>query len=282
MPGETGDAGPESPLQESAAPGALPADLFLAPDEPAAPALPPQPEPPQALLDEAVADLDVEFPDFAGFVPNRDKPAAPRARLAEPKPRTIQEEATSGEVVGREAARDEAGSREAGSGEEGSRGAGRERSPARRGSARRVRNVRPEQIEAGRSAADLWARAPAHLRALLALESEGETAQSSYKRAFGENRRELIERLLDPVLSLEETARLLNVCPTTIRRYTNRGLLHSYRKEPAAGSAKGQERQKETRQRRFRLSDVLLFLEAQGGALADADPREPEPGEVDA
>jgi excisionase family DNA binding protein len=73
--------------------------------------------------------------------------------------------------------------------------------------------------------------------------------QNSYKRSFRETRIDLIQRLLDPTLSLEETARLLNVCPTTVRRYTNRGLLRHQR---TTGD-----------QRRFKLSDVLTFLEHQ-------------------
>ncbi|MEJ5253333.1 MAG: helix-turn-helix domain-containing protein, partial [Armatimonadota bacterium] len=54
--------------------------------------------------------------------------------------------------------------------------------------------------------------------------------------------------LLNPSLTLEDTARLLGVCPTTVRRYTERGLLNHYR---TPGN-----------QRRFRLSDVIAFLEA--------------------
>jgi excisionase family DNA binding protein len=73
--------------------------------------------------------------------------------------------------------------------------------------------------------------------------------QRSYRRQFKESRLALIERLLDPTLSLEDTARLLNVCPTTVRRYTNRGQLRHQR---TPGD-----------QRRFRLSDVLSFMEAQ-------------------
>lgn len=76
---------------------------------------------------------------------------------------------------------------------------------------------------------------------------KSETAQASY-RTFKESREELLRRLLDPVLSLEDTARILNVCPTTVRRYTNRGLLKHFR---TGGN-----------QRRFRLSDVLAFLES--------------------
>ncbi|MGQ9732727.1 MAG: helix-turn-helix domain-containing protein, partial [Candidatus Zipacnadales bacterium] len=74
--------------------------------------------------------------------------------------------------------------------------------------------------------------------------------ESTGRRSASESREELIERLLDPHLSLQETAKLLDVCPTTVRRYTNRGLLAHYR---TPGN-----------QRRFRLSDVLDFMERQG------------------
>jgi excisionase family DNA binding protein len=62
-----------------------------------------------------------------------------------------------------------------------------------------------------------------------------------------ENREQLVQRLLDPVLSLEEAAILLNVCPTTVRRYTNRGVLKCDR---TPGN-----------QRRFRLSEIMSFME---------------------
>jgi excisionase family DNA binding protein len=68
-----------------------------------------------------------------------------------------------------------------------------------------------------------------------------------------ESREQLLARLLDPVLTLEETAQVLNVCPTTVRRYTNKGLLQHYR---TSGN-----------QRRFRLSHVLNFLGEVGGSL---------------
>lgn len=120
---------------------------------------------------------------------------------------------------------------------------------------------------------ELWAGVPKHLETLLALarHDEEEIAQFSYKSPFMEKRRELISRLLDPELSLEEAARLLCVCPTTIRRYTNRGILRCFRKEVANGhgtSAAGYD----TRPRRFRLSDILRFLETQGDLL-DKDRR---------
>jgi hypothetical protein len=120
--------------------------------------------------------------------------------------------------------------------------------------------------------AELWAAVPKHVQTLLALErqDEEEVAQNSYKRPFAEKRRELIERILDPILSLEDTARLLNVCPATVRRYTNKGILNSYRKEPERSQKSGTAPEKETRQRRFRLSDILAFLEAQQ-ALIEQD-----------
>ena len=64
-----------------------------------------------------------------------------------------------------------------------------------------------------------------------------------------ETREELLRRLVDPTLTLEETACILEVCPTTVRRYTNRGILPH---ERSAGN-----------QRRFKLSSVLEFREAQ-------------------
>ncbi len=64
-----------------------------------------------------------------------------------------------------------------------------------------------------------------------------------------ETREELLRRLVDPTLTLEEAACILEVCPTTVRRYTNRGILPH---ERSAGN-----------QRRFKLSSVLEFREAQ-------------------
>jgi len=88
-------------------------------------------------------------------------------------------------------------------------------------------------------------RKPRTPKAVMGVISPNETAQKSYQ-PFKETREELLQRLLDPMISLEEAARILNVCPTTVRRYTNRGLLHHHR---TAGN-----------QRRFRLSDVLGFM----------------------
>jgi excisionase family DNA binding protein len=100
-----------------------------------------------------------------------------------------------------------------------------------------------------------WDRMPHHLQTLFGIAGE-EVAQNSYK-AFKESRGDLIQRLLDPPLTLEEAARILNVCPTTVRRYTNRGVLAHFR---TAGN-----------QRRFRLSDVLSFMESNGRNLKDTE-----------
>lgn len=103
----------------------------------------------------------------------------------------------------------------------------------------------PEPADADSAAQANWDRVPHHLQTLFGSTNQ-EIAQNSYK-AFKETREELIQRLLDPTVSLEEAARILNVCPTTVRRYTNRGVLQHYR---TAGN-----------QRRFKLSDVLVFME---------------------
>ena len=67
-----------------------------------------------------------------------------------------------------------------------------------------------------------------------------------------ESREELLARLLDPTLTLEETSRLLEVCPTTVRRWTNKGVLPC---ERSAGN-----------QRRFKLSSIEAFLRARNQA----------------
>ena len=101
-----------------------------------------------------------------------------------------------------------------------------------------------------------WDRLPHHLQTLFGGAGE-EVAQNSYK-TFRENRSDLITRLLDPSVTLEEAARILNVCPTTVRRYTNRGVLKHFR---TAGN-----------QRRFRLSDVLVFMES-SNRRAKSEPK---------
>ncbi|MBI5708253.1 MAG: helix-turn-helix domain-containing protein [Armatimonadetes bacterium] len=71
-----------------------------------------------------------------------------------------------------------------------------------------------------------------------------------YRGEFKESRDELIRRLLDPELSLEDTSRLLGVCPATVRRYTNRKWLSHHRTKGG--------------QRRFRLSNIARFVEEHG------------------
>lgn len=71
-----------------------------------------------------------------------------------------------------------------------------------------------------------------------------------YQGEFKESREELIRRLLDPELTLEEVSRLLGVCPATVRRYTNRGWMAHHR-TPGG-------------QRRFRLSHVVKFVDEHG------------------
>jgi excisionase family DNA binding protein len=87
----------------------------------------------------------------------------------------------------------------------------------------------------------------AHYRELLGRVRELAERGSALKTSQRGSRDELVQKLVDPTLTLEETAMLLGVCPTTIRRYTNRGQLQHFRTHG--------------NQRRFRLSDVAAFLE---------------------
>jgi excisionase family DNA binding protein len=128
----------------------------------------------------------------------------------------------------------------------------------------------PEPVEAPRPAPLRVPTAPSDLRApevqsrrlqllvgrqqRLPLEVE-EAEPPARGSAASESREELIERLLDPVLSIEETSTLLGVCATSVRRYTNRGVLKCFR---TPGN-----------QRRFRLSDVLDFMEKQQSSTLD-------------
>ena len=82
---------------------------------------------------------------------------------------------------------------------------------------------------------------------VLPLDIEAAAAPPRRTGRVTESREELVQRLMDPVLSLEEAAVLLDVCPTTVRRYTNRGVLKCYR---TPGN-----------QRRFRLSEIMSFME---------------------
>jgi excisionase family DNA binding protein len=114
-------------------------------------------------------------------------------------------------------------------------------------------DVKPPASGTGiEEAALIRERLPEHMAMLLRIPTN-EVAQNSYKSPFRETREDLIGRLLDPQLTLEEAARVLGVCPTTVRRYTNRGMLHCHR---TPGN-----------QRRFRMSDVLQFLEQHGDRI---------------
>jgi len=95
----------------------------------------------------------------------------------------------------------------------------------------------------------VWMALPKNVEFLCSFYDDSVTA-NYYRGEFKETRQELIKRLLDPELSLEETSRLLGVCPATVRRYTNRGWLAHHR---TTGG-----------QRRFRLSDIVKFVEVHG------------------
>ena len=69
-----------------------------------------------------------------------------------------------------------------------------------------------------------------------------------------------LERLLNPELTLDETALLLDISATTVRRYTNQGILKHFRKGMEGADSEEMNSFK-TRQRRFRLLDVLEFFE---------------------
>ncbi len=78
--------------------------------------------------------------------------------------------------------------------------------------------------------------------------------QREYRRGTAaddpkKKRAELIESLLDPLITLEDASTILNVCKTTVRRYTNKGVLDCIR-TPGG-------------QRRFKLSQVLEFMAGQ-------------------
>lgn len=74
-------------------------------------------------------------------------------------------------------------------------------------------------------------------------------------RVEQETREELLDRLLDPELTLAETAKLLEVCPATVRRYADKGILPHHR---TPGN-----------QRRFKLRHVLEYLERQDRSVLD-------------
>ena len=96
---------------------------------------------------------------------------------------------------------------------------------------------------------EIWELLPKNIDFLCAFYDDSVT-KNYYRGEFKETRQDLVKRLLDPELSLEETSRLLGVCPATVRRYTNREWLKHHR---TVGG-----------QRRFRLSDVVRFVHEHG------------------
>ena len=84
------------------------------------------------------------------------------------------------------------------------------------------------------------------------LKDDGSQPVQRRQRHRRETRAQLLERLLNPQISLHEASVLLRVCPATVRNYTNSGLLPHVR---TAG-----------RQRRFYLRDVLALLRQLDGA----------------
>lgn len=95
----------------------------------------------------------------------------------------------------------------------------------------------------------VWEALPKNIEFLCSFYDDSVTA-NYYRGDFKETRQDLIRRLLDPELTLEETSRLLGVCPATVRRYTNRKWLSHHRTQGG--------------QRRFRLSDIVAFVETHG------------------
>jgi excisionase family DNA binding protein len=95
----------------------------------------------------------------------------------------------------------------------------------------------------------VWEALPKNIEFLCGFFDDTVTA-NYYRGEFKETREDLIRRLLDPELTLEETSRLLGVCPATVRRYTNRKWLTHHRTQGG--------------QRRFRLSDIVKFTETHG------------------
>lgn len=113
---------------------------------------------------------------------------------------------------------------------------------------------------------ELMASLDAALQTRLPLPSTAkESSPRRRKRSsFSESREGLLRRLIDPELRLREVALLLSVCPATVRRYADRGVLTAHR---TAGN-----------QRRFRLSEVVDFVQARRSRSVQAsDSRSTNP-----
>lgn len=140
----------------------------------------------------------------------------------------------------------------------GSAGDGEERQRSKRStkfrktslSAPRPRRVLTETSDPmPNSLRELWESVPRNIEYLTRFFDDSVTS-NYYQGSFKETREELIRRLLDPELTLEETSRILGVCPATVRRYTNRGWLQCHRTKGG--------------QRRFRLGGVVKFVQEHG------------------
>ncbi len=114
---------------------------------------------------------------------------------------------------------------------------------------RRVRGATSTEPALDPELANIWELLPKNIEFLGTFFDDKVTA-NYYTGEFKESRQELIRRLLDPELTLEEVSRLLGVCPATVRRYTNRNWLEHHRTKGG--------------QRRFRLTGVVKFVEAHG------------------
>lgn len=114
---------------------------------------------------------------------------------------------------------------------------------------RRVKETAAESSAIDPGLQEVWNALPKNITFLSGFFDDSVTA-NYYRGEFKESREELIRRLLDPELSLEEVSRLLGVCPATVRRYTNRNWLEHHRTQGG--------------QRRFRLSGVVKFVDQHG------------------
>lgn len=76
--------------------------------------------------------------------------------------------------------------------------------------------------------------------------SSDETAVATRQRHRAETRSQMLERLTNPLITLHEAGVILNVCASTLRRYSDSGTL-PHERTPGG-------------QRRFRLKQVLLLL----------------------
>lgn len=113
---------------------------------------------------------------------------------------------------------------------------------------RRAKSV-TESTEVDLELQEIWENLPKTIEFLTEYYDDSVTSHY-YGKGFRESRNDLIRRILDPELNLEEAARLLGVCPATVRRYTNRGWLSHHRTEGG--------------QRRFRLSNIIAFVDTHG------------------